>query len=140
MFIIKIRNKITVIEVMFLQDYIGCYRMNFFMEKNECTSCTHLCSKETAKISFFFLCAQTLLPLYSCIFCALKSFLKNFNYIIIIGFDTITNENDISLLKLHVPVIFTDYVIPACLPTHDDDVMVGLNCSITGWGNTEGRN
>ena len=62
-----------------------------------------------------------------------------FNSIIIKGFDAITNENDISLLKLDVPVIFTDYIIPACLPTHDDDVMVGLNCSITGWGNTEGR-
>ena len=54
-------------------------------------------------------------------------------------FNFATNENDISLVKLDVPVIFSDYIIPACLPTHDHDVTVGLNCVITGWGDTQGK-
>ena len=57
---------------------------------------------------------------------------------LLVGYDDSSLVSDISLIKLAAPVTFTDYIAPACLPTHNVDVAVGLNCTITGWGNTEG--
>ncbi|XP_071804691.1 trypsin-like [Asterias amurensis] len=50
-------------------------------------------------------------------------------------YNTITLDNDITLLKLSSPVSFSDYVNTACLPT--SDFPAGSNCVVTGWGNQE---
>ncbi|XP_076607212.1 transmembrane protease serine 2 [Chaetodon auriga] len=50
------------------------------------------------------------------------------------GFDTQTNNNDIALLKLDTPLIFSRTVKPVCLPNIDVDLSVGRQAWITGWG------
>ncbi|XP_078494123.1 transmembrane protease serine 9-like [Ciona intestinalis] len=51
------------------------------------------------------------------------------------GYDDLTLVDDVSMLKLAGVVVYTDYIIPACLPT--DIVDVGTLCWITGWGSTQ---
>lgn len=45
-----------------------------------------------------------------------------------------TLNNDIAIIKLSRPVKFGKFVSPVCLP--DNDVPVGTECYITGWGKT----
>ena len=48
-----------------------------------------------------------------------------------------TEDNDITLIRLAGNVVFTDYIMPACLPSSmDDDVANETACWITGWGDT----
>lgn len=42
--------------------------------------------------------------------------------------------NDISLLQLETPVIFSDYVRPVCLPALHQLPLDGTLCTIIGWG------
>ncbi|XP_062957238.1 putative serine protease 47 [Cynocephalus volans] len=42
--------------------------------------------------------------------------------------------SDIAMLQLHLPVNFTSYVIPACLPPPDMQLPSNTSCWITGWG------
>ncbi|CAH1103275.1 unnamed protein product [Psylliodes chrysocephalus] len=42
--------------------------------------------------------------------------------------------NDISLLKLKAPVIFSDYVRPVCLPQPNQVPADGRLCTVIGWG------
>ncbi|XP_078509275.1 serine protease 33-like [Lissotriton helveticus] len=42
---------------------------------------------------------------------------------------------DIMLLELETTVTFTDFIMPACLPTSSVQFPSGLNCWVTGWGN-----
>lgn len=42
--------------------------------------------------------------------------------------------NDIAMLQLHLPVNFTFYVSPACLPTPGLQLPSHSSCWITGWG------
>nr|XP_058158825.1 putative serine protease 47 [Dasypus novemcinctus] len=42
--------------------------------------------------------------------------------------------SDIAMLQLHLPVNFTSYVIPACLPAPDVQLLTYKSCWITGWG------
>ncbi|XP_008190743.1 uncharacterized protein LOC103312277 isoform X2 [Tribolium castaneum] len=42
--------------------------------------------------------------------------------------------NDISLLKMEFPVIFSDYVRPICLPPPGQMVPDGRLCTVVGWG------
>ncbi|KAL1784432.1 contactin-associated protein-like 3 [Sigmodon hispidus] len=42
--------------------------------------------------------------------------------------------SDIAILQLHLPVNFTSYVIPACLPPKDTQLPNYTSCWITGWG------
>ena len=42
--------------------------------------------------------------------------------------------NDISLLKMEFPVIFSDYVRPICLPPPGQMVADGRLCTVVGWG------
>lgn len=50
------------------------------------------------------------------------------------GYDSDSNNNDISLLKLSSPVTFTDYIQPVCLTAADTSPDVGSNVWVTGWG------
>ena len=42
--------------------------------------------------------------------------------------------HDLTLLKLAKPVVFNNYVHPACLPESVADPVDGTKCYITGWG------
>ncbi|XP_030053923.1 plasminogen [Microcaecilia unicolor] len=48
------------------------------------------------------------------------------------------NRADIALLKLSSPVLITDEVLPACLPSEDYVVPDRSPCHVTGWGDTHG--
>lgn len=49
------------------------------------------------------------------------------------------NKNyDIALVKLDVPVNFTDKVRPICLPEKGNDLLRNGECFATGWGQTRG--
>lgn len=45
--------------------------------------------------------------------------------------------NDICLIKLSEPVVFTDYIIPCCLPTVDIQSLSNRELFVAGWGRTE---
>ncbi|XP_019869370.2 serine protease nudel isoform X2 [Aethina tumida] len=42
--------------------------------------------------------------------------------------------NDISLLQMEFPVVYSDYVRPICLPAPNEAPMDGRLCTIVGWG------
>lgn len=42
--------------------------------------------------------------------------------------------SDIAMLQLRLPVNFTSYVVPACLPPKDAQLHNHTSCWITGWG------
>ncbi|GFY40656.1 prostasin [Trichonephila inaurata madagascariensis] len=44
--------------------------------------------------------------------------------------------NDIALLRMDKPVLFSDYLRPVCLPTAQEDAGLwhGHHCSVVGWG------
>lgn len=42
--------------------------------------------------------------------------------------------NDISLLQMQIPVIFSDYVRPICLPDSNTILQNGRICTVVGWG------
>lgn len=47
--------------------------------------------------------------------------------------------NDVALLFLESPVKFTDKVQPVCLPKQGEEIPVGKQCVVTGWGSTGGE-
>lgn len=49
----------------------------------------------------------------------------------------LNTNHDIALVKLDMPVNFTESVRPACLPA-DDDLLQNGRCFATGWGETRG--
>ncbi|XP_073670118.1 polyserase-2-like [Paramisgurnus dabryanus] len=51
------------------------------------------------------------------------------------NYDSNTNDNDITLLHLSSPVVFTDYIKPVCLPSNDSTFYNGTSSWVTGWGN-----
>jgi len=49
-------------------------------------------------------------------------------------------NHDIALIELNKPIIFNNHVKPVCLPAAGEQVPVGTECYITGWGQyTTGR-
>jgi serine proteinase stubble len=44
-----------------------------------------------------------------------------------------TYEYDLALVKLESPVQFAPHISPICLPA-SDDLLVGENATVTGWG------
>lgn len=42
--------------------------------------------------------------------------------------------NDIALLELSSPVIFSEYVRPVCLAAEGSELYAGITCWMTGWG------
>ncbi|KAM8835114.1 transmembrane protease serine 2-like [Synchiropus picturatus] len=49
-------------------------------------------------------------------------------------YHSLTNDNDIALLKLRSPLTFTDNVRPVCLPNFGADLSPERQAWITGWG------
>lgn len=41
---------------------------------------------------------------------------------------------DVALVELQVPVTFTKYILPVCLPDPSVVFKSGMNCWVTGWG------
>lgn len=41
---------------------------------------------------------------------------------------------DVALVELQVPVTFTNYILPVCLPDSSVVFESGMNCWVTGWG------
>ncbi|XP_071075947.1 chymotrypsinogen B isoform X2 [Desmodus rotundus] len=52
-------------------------------------------------------------------------------------YNTITTNNDITLLKLATPARFSQTVSAVCLPDEADDFAAGTLCATTGWGLTK---
>lgn len=50
------------------------------------------------------------------------------------GYNSDTNNNDISLLRLSSTVDFTDYISPVCLAAEGSVFDAGTTCWVTGWG------
>lgn len=44
-----------------------------------------------------------------------------------------TYEYDLALVKLDAPLEFAPHISPICLPAHDD-LLIGENATVTGWG------
>ncbi|XP_024411747.2 chymotrypsinogen 2 isoform X1 [Desmodus rotundus] len=55
-------------------------------------------------------------------------------------YNTITTNNDITLLKLATPARFSQTVSAVCLPDEADDFAAGTLCATTGWGLTKYSN
>nr|XP_055037240.1 transmembrane protease serine 9-like [Misgurnus anguillicaudatus] len=51
------------------------------------------------------------------------------------NYNSKTNDNDITLLHLSSPVVFTDYIKPVCLATEGSTFYSGTSSWVTGWGN-----
>ena len=49
-------------------------------------------------------------------------------------YNSVTNNNDISLLKLSSPVTFNDFILPVCLAASDSTFFSGVTSWVTGWG------
>ncbi|XP_056130469.1 chymotrypsin-like elastase family member 2A [Lampris incognitus] len=50
------------------------------------------------------------------------------------NWDSYRIRNDIALIKLSTPVMFTDEIMAACLPDFGDIMANGAPCYVTGWG------
>ncbi|XP_069057775.1 serine protease 27-like [Pleurodeles waltl] len=72
---------------------------------------------------------QLSLPGSSDIYSNVKDIIVNSNYTYSTG-----SLGDISLLQLQSPVIFTDYILPICLPASSVQIASGKMCWVTGWG------
>ncbi|XP_047427796.1 transmembrane protease serine 9-like [Mugil cephalus] len=51
------------------------------------------------------------------------------------NYNSVTNDNDITLLRLSSPVTFTNFILPVCLAATDSTFFAGVNSWVTGWGN-----
>ena len=52
-------------------------------------------------------------------------------------YDDVLIHNDIAIIKLEVPLNFSENVGPACLPKKSYDPKAGTECFISGWGSEE---
>nr|XP_005987307.2 PREDICTED: transmembrane protease serine 4-like isoform X1 [Latimeria chalumnae] len=52
-------------------------------------------------------------------------------------YDSIRNDNDIALIKLKLPLTFSDSIKPACLPNYKQTLVAGSRLWVTGWGYTK---
>ncbi|KAK7882582.1 hypothetical protein WMY93_028756 [Mugilogobius chulae] len=53
------------------------------------------------------------------------------------NYNSLTNDQDVALIKLVTPVDFNDNVYPACLPTYDQLWIHGTTCYTSGFGTTD---
>ncbi|XP_029463801.1 transmembrane protease serine 9-like [Rhinatrema bivittatum] len=47
------------------------------------------------------------------------------------------SSGDIALVELQIPVTFTDFILPICLPDSSIQFPAGLFCWVTGWGDVK---
>ncbi|XP_073505008.1 serine protease 27-like isoform X2 [Phyllobates terribilis] len=52
------------------------------------------------------------------------------------SYSKITNTGDIALVRLSSLVNYTNYIQPVCLPSASVTFPCGMNCWVTGWGDT----
>ncbi|KAH7933166.1 hypothetical protein HPB49_009768 [Dermacentor silvarum] len=55
-----------------------------------------------------------------------------------VNYSAFNKNYDIALVKLDVPINFTDKVRPICLPEKGNDLLRNGECFATGWGQTRG--
>uniref|UniRef100_A0A8C3XRD7 Peptidase S1 domain-containing protein n=1 Tax=Chelydra serpentina TaxID=8475 RepID=A0A8C3XRD7_CHESE len=48
-----------------------------------------------------------------------------------------TYASDIALVRLSMPLWYTAYILPVCLPDRNDSTANGTLCWVTGWGNVQ---
>lgn len=48
--------------------------------------------------------------------------------------DRLITNNDIALLRLAQPIVYTDYIRPVCVAETSYDVTKAVECYISGWG------
>ena len=59
--------------------------------------------------------------------------------------DEVLHSNDIALLKVKrknegsAAIIFSDHVLPACLPQDHTSHQADTQCTISGWGQVDGK-
>jgi len=46
-------------------------------------------------------------------------------------------QNDLSVLELEKPLVYSEKILPACLPTEDKALRILDSCDVIGWGQTE---
>ncbi|KAG8569198.1 hypothetical protein GDO81_014294 [Engystomops pustulosus] len=51
-----------------------------------------------------------------------------------------THDYDIALMKLEKPLIYSDSIRPVCLPQYEQELPVGSECWVAGWGHTHPDN
>ncbi|XP_028670735.2 serine protease 27 [Erpetoichthys calabaricus] len=59
-----------------------------------------------------------------------------FNVIIYPGYQSELQGLDVALVQLNTPVTYNDYILPICLPSSSVFFPEGLDCWVTGWGDT----
>uniref|UniRef100_W5LV93 Peptidase S1 domain-containing protein n=1 Tax=Lepisosteus oculatus TaxID=7918 RepID=W5LV93_LEPOC len=52
------------------------------------------------------------------------------------AYNSVTEDNDIALMRLSSPVSFTSYIQPICLADNSSSFYNGTSCWVTGWGYT----
>lgn len=50
------------------------------------------------------------------------------------SYNPLTNNNDITLLRMNQSVTFTKYIKPVCLAAKGSRFATGTRCWVTGWG------
>ncbi|XP_031623295.1 ankyrin-1-like isoform X2 [Contarinia nasturtii] len=52
------------------------------------------------------------------------------------NYSGLTKKNDIALIRVAKPILFTDYIMPACLELDSNDMDIDIPLIVTGWGST----
>ena len=56
------------------------------------------------------------------------------------SYDTKSMQYDLSVLELEESLVYSDKILPACLPTEDKPLRILESCNVSGWGLTETGN
>ena len=53
------------------------------------------------------------------------------------SYDSRSMQYDLSVLELNEPLVYSEKILPACLPTQDKPLRILKECDVSGWGLTE---